>query len=174
MSIAGIASTLFSQLSNLHSSKPTAQSEFQQLAKDLQAGNLSGAQDDFAALQQNLSAKATTNPLSQAISTLGNDLKTGNLTSAQQDFANFRQELQQAVQQGGHHHHHHAPESQNSSSDTTQLNSIAQLFSTLGQDLQSGNLSSAQQAYASLQQDLQLFSTGASGTTVSAPVSVSA
>jgi outer membrane protein assembly factor BamD (BamD/ComL family) len=176
MSIAGIASSLFSQVSNLQNGQQTiAQSEFQQLAKDLQAGNLKGAQADFAALQQNAPAsRATgTSSLLQAVSALGNDLQSGNLASAQQDFAN----IQQDVQQGGqvrHHHHHHASESQNPSPSSPQQNSIAQLFSTLGQDLQSGNLANAQQAYASLQQDLQLFSTSGSSSAASAPVNVSA
>jgi len=180
MSIAGIASSLFSQISNLQNSQQTtAQSEFQQLAKDLQAGNLKGAQADFAALQQNAPAsRATgTSSLLQAVSALSNDLQSGNLAGAQQDFANIQQDVQQAAQQGGqvrHHHHHHASESQNSSPSSPQQNSIAQLFSTLGEDLQSGNLANAQQAYASLQQDLQLFSTSGSSSAASAPVNVSA
>jgi outer membrane protein assembly factor BamD (BamD/ComL family) len=177
MSIAGIASTLFSQLSSVQNSKPTTlQSEFQQLAKDLQAGNLSGAQADFAALQKNAS-QATAKTLSQAVSSLGNDLQSGNLTGARQDFASLGQDLQQAARQGGqihHHHHHPAQESQSAGTSSSQQNSIAQLFNTLGQDLQSGNLANAQQAYASLQQDLQLFSTSASSLAASAPVSVSA
>jgi outer membrane protein assembly factor BamD (BamD/ComL family) len=159
MSIAGIASSIFSQLSSLQNNKHTqVQTEFQQLAQDLQSGNLTGAQADFAALQQNAPAARTSNssPLSQAFSALGKDLQAGNLAAAQQDFANIQKDVanvQQAAQQSGqvHHHHHHAAEAQNSS---TQQNSIAQLFSTLGQDLQSGNLSSAQQAYAALQHDL--------------------
>jgi hypothetical protein len=174
MSIAGIASSLFSQLSTLQSSKKTSlQNEFQQLTKDLQAGSLTGAQADFAALQQNASAsRSGGNTLSRAVNALGNDLQSGNLTAAQQDFANIQQDVQQAGRV--HHHHHHAPESQNSSSSSAQQTSIAQLFNTLGQDLQSGSLTNAQQAYASLQQDLQLFSTSASSSAPSAPVSVSA
>jgi len=173
MSIAGIASSLFSQLSTLQSSKKTSlQNEFQQLSKDLQAGNLTGAQSDFAALQQSAStSQSGGNTLSQAVNALGNDLQSGNLTAAQQDFANIQQDVQQA---GRVHHHHHAPESQNSSSSSAQQTSIAQLFNTLGQYLQSGNLTNAQQAYASLQQDLQLFSTSAFSSAASAPVSVSA
>ena len=159
MSIAGIASSIFSQLGSLQSNKPSqTQSEFQQLAQDLQTGNLSAAQTDFAALQQNAPAGQTSSssPLSQAFSTLGKDLQAGNLSAAQQDFATLKQDvtnLQQAAQQGVqvHHHHHHAAEPESSS---TQPNSIAQLFSTLGQDLQTGSLSGAQQAYSALQHDV--------------------
>jgi hypothetical protein len=54
---------------------------------------------------------------------------------------------------------------------------VNQAFSTLGQDLQAGNLSGAQSAFATLQNDLQqiggfLQPTGPNGTTsATAPVS---
>jgi outer membrane protein assembly factor BamD (BamD/ComL family) len=180
MSIAGIASSLFSQINNLQNSQQTtAQAEFQQLAQDLQAGNLTQAQTDFAALQQNAPASQASgsSALSQAFSTLGKDLQSGNLTAAQQEFATIQQDFQQGAQQGSqvHHHHHYAQEPQNSSpSSSQQTNSITQLFNTLGQDLQSGNLTNAQQAYASLQQDLQLFSAGGASLAASAPFQVNA
>lgn len=57
MSIAGIASNLYSQISALQNSQQTSvQTEFQRLAQDLQAGNLTQAQTDFATLQQNAPA----------------------------------------------------------------------------------------------------------------------
>ncbi len=176
MSIAGIASSLFSQVSNLQNSQRTSlQQEFQQLATDLQSGNLSAAQTDFAALRQNAPASQSSGQtLSQAVSALGNDLQSGNLAGAQKDFASIQQDIQQASQQGGqvhHHHHHHAQESQSSGTSSSQQ--ITQLFNTLGQDLQSGNLSNAQQAYTSLQQDLQLFAAGGSSL-AAAPVNLSA
>jgi hypothetical protein len=44
MSVVGIASTLFSQITSQQSNRKTsAQNEFQQLSQDLQAGNLSQA-----------------------------------------------------------------------------------------------------------------------------------
>ncbi len=179
MSIAGIASSLFSQINNLQNTQQaTVQNEFQQLAQDLQAGNLTQAQSAFAALQQNAPAGAVSgSPLSQAFSVLGQDLQSGNLTGAQQAFSNIQQDFQQAAQQTGqgHHHHHHVQDSQNSSTSSSQpTNPVTQLFNTLGQDLQSGNLTAAQQAYASLQQDMQLFDAGSSALASSAPLQVSA
>ena len=56
MSIAGIASSIFSQLSSVQSKPQTPQSAFQQLAQDLQAGNLTQAQTDFATLQKSAPA----------------------------------------------------------------------------------------------------------------------
>jgi outer membrane protein assembly factor BamD (BamD/ComL family) len=85
---------------------------------------------------------------------LGQDLQSGNLQEAQQDFTNLQQDVQQSAGQqvGSHHHHHHVGGSQNS---PQQANPIAQAFSTLAQDLQAGNLSGAQSAFAALQTDIQ-------------------
>lgn len=89
MSIAGI---LTSNLSNLNSQtviSPQQQfkQELQQLGKDLQAGNLSAAQSDFATLQQEAPSSSTTstqssNPIVQAFKQLGQDLQSGNLSAA--------------------------------------------------------------------------------------------
>lgn len=148
------------------------QSEFQQLGQDLQSGNLSSAQSDFATLTQldpNLSSTSSTsstastasatssqtsNPIQQAFSQLAKDLQSGNLSAAQQDYSTIQQDMQSAMAVHGHHHHHHSESSQNSS----QQNPIEQMFSQLGQDLQSGNLSAAQTDFASLQQQFQQIS----------------
>lgn len=111
-------------------------------------------------------SQTNSNPLLQAFNQLGKDLQSGNLQAAQQDFTNIEKTAQQNVQNaqqntqqaGGHHHHHHHVEnsqSSSSSSNSQQANPISQAFSTLGQDLQSGNLQGAQQAFATLQSDLQ-------------------
>jgi outer membrane protein assembly factor BamD (BamD/ComL family) len=185
MSIIGIlSSNLFSAgaAQNTHSSQNNPSSfrqiktEFQQLAQDLQSGNLTAAQSDFATLSQNLSgaspgaaatnsttgvnSAAPTNAVTSAFAQLGQDLQSGNLQRAQQDFTNLQQDLAQASSQqvGRHHgHHDHRTESSQSSSSSSsqQTNSIAQAFSTLAQDLQAGNLSGAQSAFATITNDLQ-------------------
>jgi len=103
---------------------------------------------------------------------LGQDLKSGNLQGAQQDLTNLQQDLQLiSSQQVGRHHHHHA-ESSPSSSSPQQANPIAQAFNTLAQDLQAGNLSGAQSAFAILQNDLQqiggFLTPGSNGTSSTA------
>ena len=152
------------------------QQEFQQLGKDLQAGNLTQAQTDLVTLEQNSpflrtgagatatgsSAIAGNNPIAQAFNQLAQDLRAGNVSAARQDFSAIQQDFQnaqsQAPAQGEGHHHHHAFSGQSAASP------LAQLFTQLGQALQTGNLSSAQQAYSTLQQDFQQFaSAGASG-----------
>ena len=127
MSVAGIASSLFSQIAkSAEHTKPTsAQNEFQQLSQDLQAGNLTQAQSDFAALQQTtlVSSAGGSGAISQAFNALGQDLKSGNLTGAQQDFASIQQDIQQAGQ--FHRHHHHAEISNSSSASSQSSNSIS-------------------------------------------------
>jgi outer membrane protein assembly factor BamD (BamD/ComL family) len=132
------------------------QQDFKQLGKDLQSGNLSAAQSDFATLQSDLPQTSSTststsqnsNPIAQAFNQLSQDLKSGNLTAAQQDYSTIQQDIQnQAPQAHHHHHHHHFGGSQDSQA--------SQLFSQLGQDLQSGNLSGAQADFNSLQSLLQ-------------------
>ena len=158
MSTSSISGSMFSQLQQF-------QQEFQQLGKDLTAGNLTAAQSDFATLQRDMpqtsssaSAAQSTNPIAQAFSQLAQDLKAGNLSAAQQDYANLQQDFQSHGPHR-HHHYHRAHESEESQ--------FSKLFDQLGQDLQSGNLSAAQSDWSSLQQLLQnkSSSTTSSGTT---------
>lgn len=160
MSIAGILSSSFSNynIQNIQSNMQQFQQEFQQLGQDLQSGNVSAAQSDFATLQQYApqanSSSQSTSPILQAFNQLGTDLAAaGNTTAAQQDYATIQQDFQNQGNQGAqmhHHHHHHG-------GGGSQANGIEQMFQQLGQDLQSGQLSAAQQAYGVLQQDLQQF-----------------
>jgi soluble cytochrome b562 len=134
------------------------QNEFQQLGQDLQAGNLTEAQSDFSTLTQNLSSPMQTNgSMAQAFSALGSALQSGNLAAAQKAYSTLQQDVEQAGM--GHHHHHRAggsSEINNSSGGST----LAQLLGSLGSALQSGNVSTAQTAYSTLQQDLQQLSQG--------------
>jgi hypothetical protein len=183
MSVSGIFSTLGSY--NPQSVQNNAQqfrTEFQQLGQDLQSGNLSAAQSDFATLQQlspqssSSSETQSNNPIAQAFNQLSQDLQSGNVSAAQQDYSTIQQDFQnQATQTQPHHHHHHGGGGDGESSQ------ISQLFSQLGQDLQSGDLSASQQAYSSLMQDFQqlgenngLFSVQTTPSTTSNSVSVSA
>ncbi len=151
MSVSGISSSsLFSLLDSVNgqTQKQQLQQEIQQLGKDLSAGNLSAAQSDFATLQKDAPAASSSqnnSPIAQAFQHLAQDLQSGNLSAAQQDFSTIQQDAQA---HGGHHHH-------GDSSSGSQQNPLSELVSELGQALQSGNLSAAQQAYTTLQQDFQ-------------------
>jgi outer membrane protein assembly factor BamD (BamD/ComL family) len=180
MSVTGIASSILSAIGASQSGQSnrssqsnfqSIKSEFQQLGQDLQSGNLTQAETDYTTLSQQLPASFTSaatttastttaqSPLAQAFAQLGQDLQSGNLQGAQQLYSNIQQDLQQGSgsQVSGHHHHHHSESSQNSSSTSasSSTNPIVQAFSTLAQDLQAGNLSGAQSAFATLQSDLQ-------------------
>jgi outer membrane protein assembly factor BamD (BamD/ComL family) len=193
MSVSGLFSTSYADPSSLQQ----LQQEFQQLGKDLQSGNLSAAQSDFVTLQQDLpqssntsSSSASSNPIAEAFNQLSQDLQSGNLAAAKQDYTTIQQDLSQDSSQGtgveGHHHHHHhgggdessaASSSSTSSSDSTSSSStsnpISQLLTELGKDLQSGNLSAAQKAYTSLQQDLQNSSQTGATSSQSMDISIS-
>jgi hypothetical protein len=82
-------------------------------------------------------------------------LQSGNLTSAQKAYTTIQQDVQQLASQGVHHHHHHTQSTQ--SADASSSNPLAQAFGSLGQALQSGNLTAAQTAYSTIQQDLAQF-----------------
>jgi outer membrane protein assembly factor BamD (BamD/ComL family) len=156
MSTTGITSSMLSQVQQF-------QKDFQQLGADLTSGNLSAAQSDFATLQKDIpqagatSTTQSSSPIAQAFSQLSKDLQSGNLSGAQQDYSNIQQDFQnQAAQMHGHHRHHHG-------SGGGENSQVSQLFGQLGQDLQSGNLTSAQSNFSSLQQLLQNNSTAGSG-----------
>jgi outer membrane protein assembly factor BamD (BamD/ComL family) len=170
MSITSVASTtlltqIYATQSTQNNQSPfqQIQTDFQQLGQDLQAGNLTGAQQDFATLQQALpsgqsqSQQNTASPIAQAFTALSQALQSGNLQDAQTAFTTLQGDIQQ--QQGSgqvrHHHHHGGNSSQSTASAASQqTNPVATAFGALSQALQSGNLSGAQTAFATLQQDL--------------------
>jgi len=159
MSVAGISSSsLFAyNTQSIQNRMQQFQQEFQQLGQDLQSGNLSAAQADFATLQQSrpqtnsTSSSQGNNPIAQEFNQLAQDLQSGKISAAQQDYATIQQDFQNQAGQMHHHHHHHHGNGGNGAS------AISQLMDQLGQALQSGNLSAAQQAYGTVQQDLQQF-----------------
>jgi outer membrane protein assembly factor BamD (BamD/ComL family) len=166
MSVAGISSSLFDYSGqSVQNNRQQIQQEFQQLGQDLESGNLSAAQSDFTTLQQlapqNNSTNATqsNSPIAQAFQQLAQDLQSGNLSAAQQDYTTIQQDFQNQASQAGnqasqsqeaHGHHHHGGGDDDQSE-------ISQLFSQLGQALQSGNLSTAQQVFSTLQESFQQF-----------------
>jgi outer membrane protein assembly factor BamD (BamD/ComL family) len=155
MSVSGIATSLYNTQS-VQSMFQQFQQTFQQLGKDLQSGNLSAAQSDFATLQQlqpqtkSASSSQSNNPIAQAFSQLSTDLQSGNLSAAQNDYTTIQQAMQSqsTKSEATHGHHHHG----GGGSGTTE---ISQLLDQLGSALQSGDLSTAQSTFATLQQTFQ-------------------
>lgn len=162
MSVSAISSSNTYPVQNYQSQFQKVKNDFQQLGKDLQSGNLSQAQADFATLQSDRPAgqSSSSSPVSNDLNNLGQALQSGNLSQAQQAYSSVQQDVQQNVQQGGghHHHHHHGGGGHDSSQGASATQSeLSQAFTDLGKQLQAGNLSAAQQAYATIQTDLQQF-----------------
>jgi len=170
MSVSGISSSSFFDYGSqsLQNNLQQFQKEFQQLGQDLQSGNLSAAQSDFATLQQyapqtsSSSSSQSSNPIAQEFSQLSQDLQSGNLSAAQSDYSTIQQDFQSAATQGHHHHHH---------GGGGEASAFSQSLQQLGQALESGDLSSAQQAYTTLQQEFQQFMQNGAGSTGSTTAS---
>ena len=190
MGIFGIASSILGQVASATNQNPNKlqmKQGFQQLGQDLQSGNLSQAQSDFSSLQQLLpsgqqsslltpaSGAQSSSPLAAAVSQLAQDLKSGNTAATQSDLATVQRDVQQLGQQQGagqaHHHHHHG--GGESSQSSSEQNAVSTLFGQLGQQLQACNLSGAQQAYSTMQQDFQQFALNNSSSATGAPSAAS-
>ena len=136
MSISGILSSGFLQKQLGAHSTPYQQS-IEQLSKNLQSGNRSAAQSDFATLQKAFSASftsaasASTASISvaqaQAFNQLATDLKSGNLPAAQKDFSILQQDLGNLGGPGSiNRSHHYHPVSSGSADLTNSSSSLPQ------------------------------------------------
>lgn len=156
MSVTGISNSLFTYdnqpITQKHPPRRMQQfiEDFQQLGEDLQSGNLSAAQADFATLQQ-IGPKGISdptiqpsNPLSQAFAQLAQDLQSGDLSAAQKDYAEIQKVFQQHAERAEGHHHHGEAAAE-----------IQRALHALEQALQDGDLASAKKAFAVLKHDLQ-------------------
>jgi hypothetical protein len=107
MAISGISLTSAAGFQNPNDPRL----QFNQLAKAVNSGNLTGAQQAFAQLSQALgdssggsnNAGTSNDPVAQALATIGQALQSGDIGSAQQALASLQQQTQGAR---GHHHHH--------------------------------------------------------------------
>jgi soluble cytochrome b562 len=173
MTISGISSIIDpyqSYQTNGQNNFAQFQQTFQSLGSALQSGDLQGARQVFADLQQMLSNSSASNqtqngqqnPFATDMNALSKALSgTGNLNDAQAAYKKLQQDMQ-AVQGHHHHRHHH---NVSASDPGSGQNTLATDFQALGQALQSGNLSGAQTAFAQLQQDFQTYNPSGQVTT---------
>jgi hypothetical protein len=145
MSVSGVSSSSSSSLnqSDWFSLINQWMQDFKQLASSLQSGDLTGAQQAFAALQQlqqnNQSgsqsstvqpASSSTNPIQNDFTALSQALSSNNLSAAQSAFSQLQTDMLtagpnsasggvQSAHHGHHHHHHHVSSSSDSDSTTT-------------------------------------------------------
>ena len=178
MTVSNVSSTLNTYQPDVQSPWKKRARDFKALQSALQSGDLSGAQQAFAAFQKDMpgsaqaaQAKSASTPNSQGakdFQALQSALGSGDMAGAQQAFAAMQKDLQGAGWTGRHHHHHGdsanntTQAAQGSSSASRQKSSQgAQDFQALQTALTSGDLAGAQQAFAALKQDLQ--ATGRAG-----------
>ena len=172
MSISGISSD--PTVSQNYASSPFQQvrKDFAALGKALNSGDLQGAQSAFQTLQTDMQAagQSGTGANSQFSTDLGAvgaalfpTSGQGSITAAQTAFNALQSDMQQAQQtQKAHHHHHHHHGGGTQNAQNTTSNPLSDL-AAIGNALQSGNLSGAQSAFQTLQQDMG--TSGAQSTT---------
>ncbi len=125
------------------------QQQFLQLGSDLQSGNLSAANQDFTALQQQNNPSLTqTGPIAQTFKQLGQDLKLANLPAADADYASLKQDFQNDPT----HNDHQFP--------VRGGVGASQGFQQSGQAPATGDVASAQAAYNSQLKGLQQIGAG--------------
>jgi hypothetical protein len=171
MSISPLSTSLLSDLSAQHRQNPFQEikQDFSQLAGALQSGDLTGAQSAYSSIQQllqqyqgssNASANSTSsNPIQNDFAALGQALESGDLTQAQSAFSQLQTDVQSARQardSGATQTPQVQDQYVSSTLQTlTSAQQVQQYYAQLANDLQSGNLTDAQTAFAALQQALQ-------------------
>jgi len=131
-----------------------AQTAFTQMQKDFQAARQAAFSTAPAAQDQYVPASSQQQPLSitqqvqQDYAQLNSSLQSGDLSGAQSAFASLQQALQSQGAQGTATPANQSPT--NSGADT-----ITNDFNALGSALSSGNLTQAQGAFSTLQNDIQ-------------------
>jgi hypothetical protein len=110
MTVSGISNgliTIGSSNPSVHNNLRQFQQEFQKLGSDLQSGNQTAAQQDYATMHslagEGGSYSASSNPLVQQFNQLGKDLVSGNVSGAEQDYGNLKQNFQQIDKEHNNH-----------------------------------------------------------------------
>ena len=116
MSVSGVSLTDSSYQTNQQTGWQQVVNDFNQLGQALQSGSLTGAQQAFATLQQDMqnvgqsqSGQSQSTQQQSALNQLGQALQSGDLAGAQQAFAALKT---------SHHHHHHSGGAQGTSGDS--------------------------------------------------------
>ena len=183
MSISALSFNLITDLSQQQRQNPFQQmrQDFSQLASALQSGDLSTAQSAYSNLEQLLQARQsgpTSNTGSTPATTIQNDfasvgqaLQSGSIDQAQTAFSQMQKDLaafRQTPSAAPPAEDQYVPStSQQQGLSLTQQ--VQQNFAQLNESLQSGDLTGAQSAFASLQQALQIQGAITQGPPVQTP-----
>lgn len=164
MSIAGISSSTNVYQGPMRQIQ-SVREDFSGLTTSLASADLAAAQTAFTTLMQDLGtsgAKSSqqtgaASQLSTNLTSLGTALNAGNLSDAQKAFATLMQDLKAGALRHHHHHHYHSDSAQNTTG------AVSADLTSLGTALNSGDLTGAQKAFATLMQDIR--NSGAQNTT---------
>ncbi len=181
VSISALSYNLITDLLQQQQQNPLQQmrKDFSQLASALQSGDLSTAQSAYSKIQQlmqqNGSASSTgstpANTVQNDFAALGQALQSGDIGQAQTAFSQMQKDFQasrQASITAPAAEDQYVPgTSQQQALSVTQQ--VRQDYAQLSSSLQSGDLTGAQSAFASLQQALQSQGTIAEATPVGGP-----
>jgi outer membrane protein assembly factor BamD (BamD/ComL family) len=109
MSVSAIfPSSTLSQINNPQNANQQRRTEFQELTKALQSGNLTNAQQAFGSLTNSAASSGLQSvKLTQDLNALGSALQSGNLTGARNAYSAVQQSLQNSNPMAAHHHHPH-------------------------------------------------------------------
>jgi Tfp pilus assembly protein PilF len=99
MSMSVTSSLSSSYTSGTNPNQAANRKNFHELRTDLKSGNVSGAQQAYASLTQNVPSAVLNDP-NTALSQLGTALQSGNTTQAQQDLGDFAKNVQTYRQSG--------------------------------------------------------------------------
>jgi soluble cytochrome b562 len=144
---------------------PQVKSDFQSLGNDLNSSDIASAQKDFASLLSDVSkakaaaqsAQTGSSSQSTALNSLSTALQSGDVNGAKTAFSSLTQ-----TAKGHHHHHHHQSDSSTSDASApegfscdaqTDPTAIKNDLNALSSALQSGDVTTAQQALIQLQKD---------------------
>ena len=112
----------------------------------------------------------TTSPITKAFNQLASDLQSGNLSAAQKDFSTVQQDLKNHAS----NNLRYRTGTYGGSGASGWQNGLLRDINQIGQSLTSSNLTGAQQAYTTLQQQLQQYALGGGALTEESPVSFNA
>jgi hypothetical protein len=103
-----LPSSALNQANNLQTTNQQRQTEFRQLTKALQSGNLSNAQQAFSTLATGATGTGIPSVrLTQDLNALRSALQSGNLTGARDAYTSVQQNLQNSNLPAAHHHRPH-------------------------------------------------------------------
>jgi hypothetical protein len=161
MSVSAVSSSSSVTQTDSRSLVNQFKQDFKQLASSLQSGDLTGAQQAYAALQQlqqsnqsggqssnGQQASSTNNPIQNDFAALGSALQSGDLSSAQSAFSQLQTDMKAAVQNGSSgavqsahhgHHHRHVSSASDSDSDSGATGQTATTGSTDSQSVPTGS-----------------------------------